>query len=122
MAAASAPHIEGHLKADDEDAIARQLACAVAQRAMGPLKLQGEGRESSKVVCPGTQQHLHGTLHLGNHARVRGRCVQAWATPASPPPNRINCLQTHLVEAALLGVVVWRVVKIVGLQEGAKDR
>jgi hypothetical protein len=40
VVAVGAPYIEGHLKADDEDALRLELASAVAQGAMGALVLQ----------------------------------------------------------------------------------
>lgn len=83
VAAAGAPHVEGHLKADDEDAIARQLARAVTQRAVGTLGLQEAAREAE--VSRSQQQGGVTTADVQARARPGANVPSCLARlPASP--------------------------------------
>lgn len=61
VAAARAPHIEGHLEADDQDALV-QLLGALAQRVL-PLELQAPEARLQKGHCDRDDHHVLVTVH-----------------------------------------------------------
>lgn len=100
MIASFTPHVEGHLKSNNENALV-QLPCTLSQRVLALLLHRTTGASD-----PYSNFRLKNTLQAARHQ-------QAWKDVAASPTDSKRKDRANLVQTSFLGIPFWRVVEII---------